>query len=59
MINGSQDLMAPIEVVRSQAALLKRQVPTMELKELPADHFFILSHREECFQMIRQFFQSK
>ena len=59
MINGTSDPMAPIDFVRSQAALIRRQVPTMRLEELPADHFFILSQRERCFEMVREFYQSK
>ena len=59
MINGSHDPMAPMDYVRSQVALLKRRVPTARLEELSADHFFILSERERCFQLVREFLQSK
>jgi len=59
MINGTTDDMAPIAEVRSRAALARTCVPSLETKELPADHFFLLTRRAETCALIRNFWLTK
>ena len=59
MINGSTDDMAPIAEVRSRATLARHCIPSLETKELPADHFFLLTRRAETCALIRKFWQTK
>ena len=47
--------MVPIKIARKQAALAKTRAPTLVIKEVDGDHFFLLSKPKETFDAIRTF----
>lgn len=55
MINGTYDDMAPIQVIRSQVAVARRRLPSLRFEELPSDHFFFMTRRQETFGLVRTF----
>jgi pimeloyl-ACP methyl ester carboxylesterase len=56
MLNGLDDAMAPIAVVRRQAGLVKKRgISFFRYRELDGNHFFLLSNRKATFDAIRAF----
>jgi len=59
MINSTEDMMVPINIVRKQVKLVKQHVPELQYKEVSGNHFFLLSDRKETFGTIRKFMENK
>ena len=55
MVNGAQDRNFPVALVRRQAGALAPRLPGFRYRELPADHFFLLTQRAATVQLMRQF----
>jgi pimeloyl-ACP methyl ester carboxylesterase len=58
MVNGRQDSGFRIAHVESLASRIAERLPHFQLHVLDGDHFFLLSHREETFRVIKAFFSN-
>ncbi len=55
MINGTIDQRYPVEPLRRRAQRIQRRVPGLTFKTIEADHFILLTRREQTFETIRRF----
>lgn len=55
MVNGKKDAGFPVAVVQSIAGKIAERLPHFRIQLVDADHFFLLSKREETFRTIRAF----
>jgi len=55
MILGKEDRMVPLAIARQQALRLRQQLPQLVYREIPGDHFFLLSEPEATFREVQRF----
>jgi pimeloyl-ACP methyl ester carboxylesterase len=55
MVNGTRDRGFPVGLVHERATLLEQQFPGFRYRELPSDHYFLLTQREATIALLRQF----
>ena len=58
MINGTNDSRVKIENIRKIVSRLEPTIKNLEYHELDGDHFFMLTQRKKCFDVIDSFIQS-
>jgi pimeloyl-ACP methyl ester carboxylesterase len=59
MVNGKKDAGFPIAGVQSIAESLAERLPNFRMHVVDGDHFFLLSHREETFRVIKAFLKNE
>lgn len=57
MLNGNRDDRIDIEDIRELVGEFQDQLPSLRYQELPSDHFFMLTEREECFELVNDYME--
>lgn len=58
MLNGATDDRIDIKDVRKMVGQFQKRIPSLQYEEVPGDHFFMLTDREDCFSRIKAYMDS-
>ncbi|WP_269540224.1 alpha/beta fold hydrolase [Cerasicoccus fimbriatus] len=58
MLNGATDDRIDIKDVRKMVGQFQKRIPSLQYEEVPGDHFFMLTNREDCFSRIKAYMDS-
>ena len=58
VLNGTKDERLPIKRVRIKRDKFQRRIPGLKFKELPYDHFLMLTQSKDCFSPIKKYMKT-